>query len=84
MALGIPLILTNIKCHLEIFEGSSLFYEFDNINELATKIQYILTDKEFRKTQISMGLQKANDYNWESRVTKYLNIYKHIIRDKDL
>jgi glycosyltransferase involved in cell wall biosynthesis len=83
MALGIPLILTKIQCHLEIFDGPGLFYEFNDVDDLAFKIQYLLKDEEFRKSQIYIGLKKAYYYSWASKVDKYLKIYEIIIGKPD-
>jgi len=81
MALGTPLILTNSKCHLEIFNGPGLFYEFNDIDDLAFKIKHLLEDNEFRKNQIELGIKKSTYYDWNTKVNKYLKIYQRIMKE---
>ncbi|MHA1265164.1 MAG: glycosyltransferase family 4 protein [Candidatus Helarchaeota archaeon] len=75
MSCGTPLILTKTQCHLEIFGGPSLFYKFNDIDDLKLKIEKLLIDQKFREEQVGKGISKAKKYSWDKRINKFLKIY---------
>ena len=78
MACGTPLILTKMGCHLEIFGGAGLFYEFYDVDELAVKIERLLMDGKFRDIQIEKGIKQSKYFTWKTKIDRYQKIYEKI------
>lgn len=81
MACGIPLILSEMGCHLEIFGQAGEFYKFNDIDNLILKIEKLLMDTKFREIQVQKGLETSKNYNWDSKIKKILKLYSKILKN---
>ena len=78
MACGTPLILTKMGCHLEIFGGPGLLYDFNDVDNLTVTIERLLTDEKFREERIEKGIKRSKYFSWNIRINQFLKIYKKI------
>lgn len=78
MACGTPTAISDIPAHREISGYLSAYFDPGNIENMAEKIYFALTDEEFREKAKSKGLAQAQKYNWENCAMETLKIYKQL------
>ena len=56
----------------EIGGTAPLYFNSDDIDDIATNLQKITEDKELRDNMITDGIVWAKDFNWEETVKQTL------------
>jgi glycosyltransferase involved in cell wall biosynthesis len=75
MAIGIPLLLSDIDVFKEITEGNALFIHKNSKSDLKQKLEDII-NKQYNLTEMSALLKKtAQKYNRNSYIKSLLDIY---------
>ncbi len=74
MACGIPVLCSDKGALKEIGGTAPLYFNSDDIDNIATSLQKITEDKELRDNMITDGIVWAKDFNWEETVKKTLAI----------
>ena len=85
MAAGLPIISSRLQPkQYFIQEGfNGLFYEPDNVTDLAAKIRFLIEKPDFASILGSNGLQKTKeDWNSENQQNKYVDFYLTRIQNK--
>ena len=79
MAIGLPLVLSDIKTLREVTHGNALFFDPHNAQSLANVIKSIVEGKEDLKKLSERGKSIAQEnYSEEKYVTGLLNFYAKI------
>jgi glycosyltransferase involved in cell wall biosynthesis len=79
MAVGLPLVLSNLKTLREVTHGNALFFDPYDAQSLADEIKSLLEGKEdLKKLSESGKTIAANNYSKEKYVTGLLNVYSKI------
>lgn len=78
MACGTPVITSNTSALPEIAGNAALLVNPTSENEIATAIEYTLSNKSAREQLIAKGLQRINSFNWNLSATNLLGIYQTI------
>lgn len=79
MACGCPVITSNVSCLPETAGGAALLCSPNNEEELAEKIDKIMTDNDLRKQLIEKGTQRANEFRAENYASRLMNLYAGVI-----
>lgn len=74
MACGIPVLCSDKGALKEAGGTSPLYFDSDNIDEIASCMQKIVEDKEFRNKIVSDSIVWAGEYNWEKTAKETLNL----------
>ncbi len=74
MACGIPVLCSDKGALKEIGGTAPLYFNSDDIDNIATSLQKITEDKELYDNMITDGIVWAKDFNWEETVKKTLAI----------
>ena len=82
MATGVPVLCSKSGALPEIAGDAAYYFDSDNIEEIATGLEKIVTDNELRSTLTNKGLERVEAFNWESTVAKTLEIARNIL-DKE-
>ncbi len=82
MACKAAVAASDIPAHREISGDLPIFFNPNNIENMAGKIYFALTNKEFRNKAKLEGLAQAQKYNWKDCAEKTLKIYKQIANGK--
>ena len=72
MACGIPVLCSDKGALKEIGGTAPLYFNSDDIDNIATSLQKITEDKELRDNMITDGIVWAKDFNWEETVNQTL------------
>lgn len=79
MACGTPVITSNVTSIPEICTNSALLINPNNIYELKTSIEMVLTDTNLRNKMIKSGLIKSSNYSWDITAKETIKAYEKII-----
>lgn len=71
----IPVIAANTSCLPEILQTAAEYFNPQNPEEMADKIQKILTDENLRARLIAAGAQLLPQYSWQKTGTQTLLLY---------
>ncbi|MBP5519514.1 MAG: glycosyltransferase family 4 protein [Treponema sp.] len=74
MACGIPVLCSEKAALKEIGGTAPLYFDSDDIDNIATSLQKIVEDSELRENMITDSIMWANEFNWEETVKKTLSI----------
>lgn len=72
MACGIPVLCSTEGALKEIGGTSPLYFDSNDIEQIAVFMQKIVEDKELRKNVVFDSILWANEFNWEITVKKTL------------
>lgn len=76
---GIPLVASNRTCFTEIFGSGAIYFDPENVSDMAEKIANVLYDKKLRSTLIDKGLENALRFRWEDVASRTLDVYREIL-----
>ena len=80
MASGVP-VLCSSSCALpEIAGSAALYFDSDNIEEIASTMEKIVTDSELKERMIANGLEWALSFNWKDTVEKTIQVMKTLVK----
>nr|WP_255491623.1 glycosyltransferase family 4 protein [Bacteroides sp. 224] len=79
MAGGKPIIASNVDGLKQVVEGAGLLFEVGDYKELACKIDILLNNKSYYKMISKRCIKRSEEYNINSMVDKYINIYESLM-----
>ena len=76
---GAPVASSNATCLPEV-HGTAVYY-FDplNVEDMASKINEVLTDETLRSDLIKKGAEQVKKFSWERMATQTLEVYKNTL-----
>lgn len=74
MACGIPVLCSDKGALKELGGMAPLYFNSDDIDQIATNMQKIVEDQELRDNMITDSIMWAKEFNWEDTVKKTLEI----------
>ncbi|GAB4367430.1 MAG: hypothetical protein Kow00128_11880 [Deltaproteobacteria bacterium] len=76
MAIGVPVIVSNTKIDKYYFNNDDLvmFFENENVEDLARKMELMITSNERRVKYINNSLKYIRDNNWDVKKNVYLDL----------
>ena len=72
MACGIPVLCSDKGALKEIGGTAPLYFDSDDIDQIALNMQKVVEDKELRENMITDGIIWAKEFNWEETVNTTL------------
>ena len=78
MSVGTPMIVSDIAPHREIAQGAILYFDPDNSQELAEKINSVLNDDNLRQDLIQKGSEQVKKFSWKKTAEKILGIFEEM------
>lgn len=79
MASGVPVIASNIPTLKEVYGNAAIYFDPRNANDIAGKIQKVLTSKKQQQKLIENGFDQAKKYSWQKMAEKTLTVYENSI-----
>ena len=70
MACGIPVLCSDKGALKEIGGTAPLYFNPDDIDQIATNMQKVVEDSVLRENMITDGIMWAKEFNWEDTVSK--------------
>ena len=75
-AFGIPVVLSDIPTHKEIFQDSVLYFNAESVIEITECLSKILSDENLRFDLIRKGNENVKRFSWKKMAEQTLQIYK--------
>jgi len=78
MAFGLPVVCSRATCLPEVLGHAAVYFDPENIEEMAAKIKQVLEDKEIQEKLISQGFKRIQKYQWSKMAQEILEIYRTV------
>lgn len=72
---NLPCAVSDIPCHKEIYDDSVEYFDPLNVEEMAEKINLVLTDENIRKSLQEKGRKNLANYSWNTTADITLKIF---------
>ena len=79
MATGIPVACAKAGALPEMGGEAALYFDADNIEEIADCMEKIVGDTALREKKIATGLRWAKRFSWEATVQETIAVMKKIV-----
>ena len=76
MALGTPVVTSNVSALPEVLGDAALFVNPENVFDISRGIRQVLLDDALRASLIERGRQQVRRFSWEDSVRRVLQIYR--------
>jgi glycosyltransferase involved in cell wall biosynthesis len=63
----------------EVYENAAHYFDPTDINDIATKINDVLSSEKLRKDLVEKGKIQVNKYSWKSMAEQTLAVYKKVL-----
>ena len=78
MASNVPVIAANKMSLPEVVNDAGILVEPDNIQEVAQRMQELLTSENMRKNLIEKGKNNIKQFRWDITARKFENLFSDI------
>ena len=79
MSLGCPVVAFNNSSIPEIAGSAAELFNKEEPDALASSIERVVYDSEYRTELISKGMERVKHFSWRKCAEKTLNVYKKVI-----
>lgn len=76
MVFGVPAVVSRIPCLTEMCGEASLYFNPNNISDMAEKIERLATDTVLREELIKKGLENVKRFSWKKMAEETFEIYR--------
>lgn len=80
MSCGTPVVASNISATPEILGEAALYFNPEDINDMAEKIERIVCDQRLRLDLRKKGLGQIQKYSWENNAKKTLEVINEVFK----
>ncbi len=78
MACGIPTIASHSAAIPEVGGDATIYFNPEDIEDMAKAINSVLSDKELQASLIQKGFKQAAKFTWEEHARKTVELYHHL------
>jgi glycosyltransferase involved in cell wall biosynthesis len=82
MNYGTPLVSSNATCLPEVYQNGAHYFDPENIEDIAAKINDVLEDQTLRDNLIAEGKKVIAGYSWKRMAQETLDVYKRALERK--
>jgi glycosyltransferase involved in cell wall biosynthesis len=82
MASGIPVIAANKMSLPEVVNDSGVLVEPDNVEEIAARMQELLTSPSLRNNMVEKGKNNVKLFRWDITAMRFENLFLDIADEK--
>lgn len=77
---GLASVISDIPCHKEIYGDSVLYFDPQNPEDMAEKVNNIMKDEILRKEIIRRGYLNAQKYDWRKTASITLEVFSRALK----
>jgi glycosyltransferase involved in cell wall biosynthesis len=78
MKCGTPVCASNVSSIPEVCEDAALLFDPEHVDEMAEKIQSILSDESLQKKLIQKGFERVKKFSWDDCATETFSSYQDL------
>lgn len=82
MMAGTPVISSNASCLPEVLGDAALYFDPEDIEDMALKMQQIATSYHLRKSLKEKGLKHAKKYSFARMAKETLSVYQEVLASR--
>jgi glycosyltransferase involved in cell wall biosynthesis len=82
MANGAPVVSSNATSLPEVQGDAAHYFDPLDVEEMAEKINDVLTDSRLREKLIAAGKKQVTKYSWKRMAEQTLEVYKQVLREE--
>lgn len=75
---GVPVIISDIPPHREIAQNSAIYFDPENIIELAQKIKEVLKNSDLKSSLLLKGKEQVKKFLWKNSAQKIREIFERM------
>lgn len=79
MNYSLPVAASNATCLPEIYKDAALYFDAQNVSDIAAKLIKLLENQDLRDKLSKAGLDLVKTYSWEKMATQTLEIYREFL-----
>ncbi|RMH79345.1 MAG: glycosyltransferase family 1 protein [Acidobacteria bacterium] len=80
MACGCPVIASNTSSIPEACGDAAIYFDPEDIEDMAKKIHLVLYNQNLRSLLIKKGIERAKKFTWEKTAERILNLFYSMIK----
>jgi glycosyltransferase involved in cell wall biosynthesis len=82
MQYGAPVVSSNATCLPEIYGQAASYFDPLNIQDMATKINAVITNKALAEQLSANGTKQLKNYSWQRMAEQTLAVYQKALQEK--
>ena len=79
MAHGCPVVSSNASCLPEVNGDGAHYFDPENVQEMAQKIDEVISSESLRKKLIDKGYENVKRFSWRRFTTQHLGLFKSLL-----
>jgi glycosyltransferase involved in cell wall biosynthesis len=79
MVHGCPVVSSDATCLPEVNGDAAHYFNPLDIQDMATKIDEVISSEPLRKKLIAKGYENAKRFSWRRMATQTLQVYKDVL-----
>jgi glycosyltransferase involved in cell wall biosynthesis len=79
MASGTPVVCSRAASLPEVAGDAALYFDPASAEELAEKIEKVLSSRELQESLRAKGLERAKQFTWEKSTRKHVELYQRLL-----
>ena len=79
MAHGAPVVSSNATCLPEVYQDAAVYFDPHSTDDIAKKIETMLTDSKTRTQCIQRGRKLAASYSWKAMAQQTLAVFDEVL-----
>jgi len=79
MEYGVPVLAANTAVFNEVYDNAAIFFDATNPDDIADKINLLVSDQPFYEAMQKKGLQRSNQFDWRLTSKKTLALYEEVV-----
>jgi glycosyltransferase involved in cell wall biosynthesis len=78
---GKACVISDIPIHKEVYGESVLYFDPLNVDDMAEKINTVLTDSDIRQDLINKGYKNILKYSWDETADVTLGVFNQVLKN---
>jgi len=79
MASGTPVVCSRAASLPEVAGDAALYFDPTSVEELAEKIEKLLSSRDLQESLRAKGLERAKQFTWEESTRKHVELYQRLL-----
>ncbi len=80
MLYGAPVVSSNATCLPEIYGEAALYFDPENVDEMANAINQVVSNTTIKATLIKKGYEQTNKYSWRRMTEQTHQVYMEALK----
>jgi glycosyltransferase involved in cell wall biosynthesis len=81
MACGTPVVCSHAASLPEVGGDAVLYFDPASVEELATRLEQVLSSTELQQNLRKRGLERATAFTWDESARKHVDVYRQVLEE---